>query len=87
MTGESDIAPGSLRSVHAGLEVSPIPLLALRAGFSTYNELNLGTVVEPSFGFGAKIQLLDFAPEINYAYVSEPFTPYGIQTISLMFGF
>ncbi len=87
VTAEYDIAPGALSGIRAGLEVSPIPLLALRAGLYTSNQLNLGTVVTPSFGFGAKIELLDFAPEINYAYVFEPYTPYGIQTISLMFGF
>lgn len=87
VTAEYDIAPGSLKGIRAGVEYSPIPLLALRAGISTSNQLNLGTVVEPAFGFGAKIEFLDFAPEINYAYVLEPYTPYGIQTISLMFGF
>jgi hypothetical protein len=87
ITAEYDIAPGPLSGIHAGLEVSPISLLALRAGLYTSNEINLGTVVTPSFGFGAKIELLDFAPEINYAYVFEPFSPYGIQTVSLMFGF
>lgn len=87
VTGEYDIAPGDLKAIRAGIEYTPIPLIALRAGVVSSNELNLGTVVTPSFGFGARIEFLDFAPEINYAYVSEPFTPYGIQTISLMVGF
>ena len=87
VTAEYDIAPGSLRGIRAGVEYAPLRILVLRAGISTSNQLNLGTVVTPSFGFGAKIAFLDFAPELNYAYVSEPFTPYGIQTISLMFGF
>lgn len=87
LTAEYDVAPGSLKGFRAGVEYAPLQILALRAGISTSNQLNLGTVVTPSFGFGAKIDFLDFAPEINYAYVSEPFTPYGIQTISLMFGF
>lgn len=87
VTAEYDIAPGNLKAIRAGVEYSPIPLLVIRAGVASYNELNVGTVVEPSFGFGAKIELLDFAPEIDYAYVAEPFAPNGIQTISLMFGF
>ncbi len=87
VTAEYDIAPGSLKGIRAGIEYSPLPLIVLRAGFISSNQLNIGTVITPSFGFGAKIELLDFAPEIDYAYVSEPFTPYGIQTISLMFGF
>ncbi len=87
VTAEYDAAPGSLKGVRAGIEYAPLAILALRAGISTSNELHLGTVVTPSFGFGAKIGFLDFTPEINYAYVSEPYSPYGIQTISLMFGF
>ncbi len=87
VTAEYDIAPGTLKGIRAGIEYSPLPLLALRAGITSTDMPNLGTVITPSFGFGAKIEFLDFAPEINYAYVSEPFTPYGIQTISLMFGF
>lgn len=87
VTAEYDAAPGSLKGFRAGIEYAPLSIIALRAGISTSNQPNLGTIVTPSFGFGAKIEFLDFAPEINYAYVSEPFTPYGIQTISLMFGF
>lgn len=87
LTAEYDAAPSPLKGVRAGIEFVPLAILAIRAGIYASNQPNLGTVVTPSFGFGAKIGFLDFTPEINYAYVSEPFTPYGIQTISLMFGF
>ena len=76
---EYDIATSSsLSGLKAGLEVSPIEALSLRAGFSSSNQQYVGTKITPSFGFGAKVPFLNFTPEINYAYVSEPFTPYGI---------
>ncbi len=87
LSAEYDSGPSSLSGFRAGVEYAPLAILVIRAGISTSNQLHLGTVVTPSFGFGAKIGFLDFTPEINYAYVSEPFTPYGTQTISLMFGF
>ena len=77
----------SLNGVKAGLEIYPIDIIAIRGGFSVGNQANVGTEVAPTFGFGAKVSFFDFAPEINYAYVAEPFTPYGIQTFSLILGF
>ncbi|MFZ1081062.1 MAG: hypothetical protein WAO19_03965 [Candidatus Kryptoniota bacterium] len=88
ISAEYDIATSSsLSGVRAGLEISPIDILSLRAGFSSSNQQFVGTQITPSFGFGAKVPFLNFTPEINYAYVSEPFTPYGIQTLSLIIGF
>ncbi|MGO9481905.1 MAG: hypothetical protein ACLP05_09015 [Candidatus Kryptoniota bacterium] len=88
ISAEYDAATSSsLSGIRAGLEISPIDILSLRAGFSSSNQENLGTIITPSFGFGVKVPFFDFTPEINYAYVSEPFTPYGIQTISLIIGF
>lgn len=87
LTAEYDIGPTSLSGLRAGVEYAPFNELAIRAGFSAANESYAGTKVWPSVGFGAKIAFLDFTPEINYAYVSEPFTPYGIQTLSIIFGF
>jgi hypothetical protein len=76
-----------LSGFKAGLEFLPLDVISIRAGLSANNQGYVGTKVTPSFGFGAKVSFLDFAPEINYAYVVEPFTPYGIQTISLIVGF
>jgi hypothetical protein len=88
ISAEYDVATSnSLNGLRAGLEVSPISVLTLRAGFISYTQQYVGTKITPSFGFGAAIPFLDFTPEINYAYVAEPFSPYGIQTISLIIGF
>ncbi len=87
VSAEYDAGPSSLGGFRGGIEYAPLQILVIRAGIAASNQLNLGTVVTPSFGFGAKVGFLDFTPEINYAYVLEPFTPYGIQTISLDFGF
>ncbi len=87
LTAEYDIGPASLGGLRAGVEYAPFDMLALRAGVASGNESYVGTKVWPSFGFAAKIAFLDFTPELNYAYTSEPFTPYGIQTLSLIFGF
>ncbi len=88
ISAEYDIATSSsLSGFRAGLEISPIDILSIRAGFSSSNQQYVGTKITPSFGFGVKVPFLDFTPEINYAYVLEPFTPYGIQTFSLTIGF
>lgn len=87
VSAQYDIAPAPLSALRAGIEFTPLDVLALRAGLSAGNEQYVGTKVTPSFGFGAKLVFLDFTPEINYAYVFEPFTPYGIQTLTLIFGF
>jgi len=87
LSAEYDFAPTPLDGLKAGIEVSPIDILAIRAGIQSTNEALVGTEITYSFGFGAKIAFLDFSPQVNYAYVIEPFTPYGIQTLSLDFGF
>jgi hypothetical protein len=88
ITAEYDISKSSsLNGIKAGLEIYPIDILSIRGGFFAGNQENVGTKVSPTFGFGTKVSFLGVAPEINYAYVAEPFTPYGIQTISLIFGF
>lgn len=84
---EYDVAPAPLNGLRVGLEVSPFEVLAIRAGVSSSNEQHVGTQLTWSFGFGAKVSFLDLAPEINYAYVVEPFVPNGIQSFSLIFGF
>ncbi|MCL5035224.1 MAG: hypothetical protein M1395_09010 [Bacteroidetes bacterium] len=84
---EYDIAPSPLNGLRGGVEFSPLDVLVLRAGFAAANEQYVGTKVTPTFGFGAKIAFLDLTPQLDYAYVSEPFSPYGIQTISLIFEF
>lgn len=87
ITVEYDIATSpSLNGLRAGVEIHPIDVIAIRGGFSASNQLNLGTEVEPTFGFGARVSFLGVTPEINYAYVAEPLSPYGIQTISINFG-
>lgn len=87
ITAEYDVATSSsLNGLKAGLEIHPIDVIAIRGGFSSGNQQNVGTEVSPTFGFGARISFLGIAPEINYAYVAEPFSPYGIQTISINFG-
>ena len=88
LSAEYDIATSSsLSGIKAGLEIHPIDLVSIRGGFSAGNQENVGTQVTPTFGFGVRGQFLDFAPEINYAYVVEPFSPSSIQTISLILGF
>ncbi len=88
ISAEYDVSSSSsLSGLKAGFEIYPIDIVSIRAGFTAGNQENVGTEVAPTLGFGAKVSFLDFAPEINYAYVAEPFTPYGIQTISLIFGF
>lgn len=88
ISAEYDIATSSsLRGIKAGLEIHPMDIISIRGGFTAGNQENVGTQVTPTFGFGAKVSFLDLAPEINYAYVAEPFTPSGIQTISLILGF
>jgi len=88
VSAEYDISSSSsLNGIKAGLEIYPVDIIAIRGGFSSGNQENVGTKVWPTFGFGARVSFLDFTPEINYAYVAEPFSPYGIQTISLIFGF
>ena len=88
ISAEYDISnSSSLNGIKAGLEIYPVEFFSIRGGFFAANEENVGTEVAPTLGFGAKVSFLSFAPEINYAYVAEPFTPYGIQTISLIFGF
>ncbi|MCL4540331.1 MAG: hypothetical protein M1378_12185, partial [Bacteroidetes bacterium] len=84
---EYDIAPSPLNGIRGGVEFSPLDVLVLRAGFAATNEQYVGTKVTPTFGFGAKIAFLDLTPQLDYAYVSEPFSPYGIQTVSLIFEF
>ncbi len=84
---EYDIAPSPLNGLRGGVEYAPLDVLVLRAGFAAANEQYVGTKVTPTFGFGAKIAFLDLTPQLDYAYVSEPFSPYGIQTISLIFDF
>ncbi len=87
ITAEYDVASTtSLNGFKAGLEIRPIDVIAIRGGFAAGNQANVGTVTTPTFGFGAKVSFLGVTPEINYAYVVEPFSPYGIQTISLNFG-
>jgi hypothetical protein len=86
-SAQYDIAPSPLSALRIGIEYAPFNLLDLRGGFSAFNEQLLGTKVYFSFGFGAKISFLDFTPEVNYAYNSEPFSPYGIQTVTIIFGF
>ena len=86
ISAEYDISTSSsLTGLGAGIEVHPIDAISIRGGFSAGNQQYVGTQVAPSFGFGAKVSFLDIAPEINYAYVVEPFSPYGIQTISINF--
>ncbi len=87
ITAEYDIGPSGLSGLRAGLQYAPFNMLALRAGLATANESYVGTKIWPSFGFGARIAFLGFTPELNYAYTSEPFTPYGIQTLTLILGF
>ncbi len=87
LSAEYDMASYPLSGFKAGLELLPLNIVSVRAGISVSSQDNVGTKVTPSFGFGAKVSFLDYAPEINYAYVIEPFTPYGIQTISLIVGF
>ncbi len=82
---EYDIAPSPLNGLRGGIEYAPLENVVLRAGFTSANEQYVGTKVTPTFGFGAKITFLGLTPELNYAYVSEPFSPYGIQTISIIF--
>ena len=87
ITAQYDAANAtSLNGLKAGLEVHPIEAISVRAGFSSGNEQYVGTQIEPTLGFGAKVSFLNITPEINYAYTAEPFSPSGIQTISINFG-
>jgi hypothetical protein len=87
ITAEYDVSTSpSLNGLRAGIEVHPIDVIAIRGGFSAGNQQNVGTEITPTFGFGARVAFLGIAPEISYAYVAEPFSPYGIQTISINFG-
>jgi len=87
ITAEYDIATSSsLNGIKAGLEIYPIDVIVIRGGFTAGNQQNVGTEVAPTFGFGAKVSFLGVAPEVSYAYVVEPFSPYGIQTFSINFG-
>jgi len=87
ITAEYNFGPSGLSGLNGGIEYSPLEVVALRAGFSSNTQDYVGTKVAPSFGFAAKISFLDLTPEVSYAFVSEPYSPYGIQTLSVNLGF
>lgn len=86
-SAQYDIAPTPLSALRFGIEYAPFDLLSIRGGVSAFNEQLLGTKFNYAFGFGARVSFLDLTPEVNYAYTSEPFSPYGIQTVTIIFGF
>ncbi|HEY5615052.1 MAG TPA: hypothetical protein VIL52_03445 [Bacteroidota bacterium] len=77
---------GSTSFARVGVEIYPIPQLALRAGVDQIDfQGTLAT--RPSFGFMLEPEFGFLSSYIHYAYVVEPYSPHNIHIISLTVGF
>lgn len=54
----------------------------LRSGIDRWELHNSATGAKPSFGFSIKNSFNGIVPELNYAYVFEPYSPHGIHIIT-----
>ena len=67
----------------AGTEIFLDEHLKLRAGIDRFNLANSDMIPKISFGFGVNHILMNKYFEFNYAFVTEPYAPRDIHTISL----
>ncbi len=78
-----ELSDQSTISLKAGVEVSILPEVTVRAGMDRIDLKEKGTGVRPAFGFSAKKNFDAWTPALNYAFVVEPFTSSGMHMISI----
>lgn len=66
-----------------GVEYNLIESFTLRGGIDRWELHNSATGAKPSFGFSLKNSFNGIVPELNYAYVFEPYSQHGIHIITL----
>lgn len=71
------------RILKLGCEISPVEFLQVRAGVDRINLVNKDMIPKLSFGFGLNHTISGKLFEINYAFVTEPYSPSNQHIISL----
>lgn len=69
--------------LRAGVEVTPLPELSVRAGLDRADLAETGNGVRPTLGFTLQREFGVWVPAINYAFVLEPFAPSGMHLVSV----
>jgi hypothetical protein len=70
-------------SIKIGAEVNLHEYFSIRSGIDRWNPGKNTEGIKPTFGFTFKKPFENFTPQINYAYIIEPFASSGIHVISL----
>jgi hypothetical protein len=69
--------------VRVGTEFQIHELLALRGGIDRWNVDDATFGMKPALGFGVRTPMAGWTPSLDYAFVSEPFTPGAMHIIAL----
>lgn len=83
ISAELELSNPGTTTLRAGAEVPVIPELTLRAGIDRVDLKGKGMGVRPAFGFTLRRGFDGWTPEVNYAFILEPFSPSGMHMISL----
>jgi hypothetical protein len=73
--------------LRAGAEIVATEFLTIRGGIDRVQTTRNSNGVKPSVGFSLDKALDGVSPSLSYAYVFEPFSPSGINVLSLSFSF
>jgi hypothetical protein len=71
----------------AGVEVSLIPEVTVRAGVDRVDLQDKGNGIKPSVGFTLRKTLGNWTPAIHYAFIVEPFSPTDLHMITVSAAF
>jgi hypothetical protein len=83
MAFEYERSSAKTTSLKIGAEANLHEYFTIRTGIDRWNPSEKTEGIKPTFGFTFKKPFENFTPQINYAYVIEPFSIGGIHVISL----